>query len=157
MVISGSEKENFMTGEREFAFNEPQPLPYEGLSSFEPTYLEISGTGTHVYLAWEDGWLLRIRCDDLEEAFIAEKGRLVPSGASLTGMRFILGESTLVWGDSQGNVRGGFPVRIDEGDVGRKFGCQAPKVDSYNSGGIAGQFSHRLEGAEYSLFNKSEC
>jgi phosphate transport system permease protein len=113
-AFSGKEKEDFMTGERVFKFGKPVSLPFESHGQSTPRFLEISGTGTHVYLAWEDGWMLRLRCESLRNAFIAEKGRLFEGDASLLTMGFVLGESTLVWGDSRGGVHGGFPVRIED-------------------------------------------
>ncbi len=113
-AICGEEKEDFLSGGKTFVFDAPTTLPMESLSRTEPGFLAISGTGRDVYVGWEDGALLRIHLRSMEDAFIAEKGRLVEEGVSLTALDFILGDTTLVWGDSKGRVRGGFPVRVQE-------------------------------------------
>lgn len=120
MALSGQEKEDFFTGETVFSLKRPVQLPFETVtpaltgSQALPGFLQISGDGNHAYVAWSDGTVFRMRITNLKKAFIAEKGRLVPEGATLTAMGFALGENTLIWGDSNGKINGGFPVRIKD-------------------------------------------
>jgi len=115
-LLTGREKEDFLTGETTFAYDAPVELPFESLRDEPPAYLAVSGSGNDVYVGWRSGDLLRVRCRDLREAFIAETGKLTEEGLALTALRFILGNSTLVWGDAAGNVRGGFLVPLSEWD-----------------------------------------
>ncbi|MBU0755950.1 MAG: ABC transporter permease subunit, partial [Planctomycetes bacterium] len=113
LALSGRDKEDFLTGEMRFAFDKPVPLPWVYHSDGLPVHLEIAGTGADIYLAWEDGWFARIHAESLKRAFIAEQGRLVEPGERLTAMGFLLGETTLFWGDSRGRIQGGFPLNLD--------------------------------------------
>ncbi|MFC2173800.1 hypothetical protein ACFLU6_14405, partial [Acidobacteriota bacterium] len=113
-AISGKEKEDFLSGETTFRLTRPMDLPYAALSPEAPRYLAIAGGGTNVYVAWEDGRLLRVNSTSLKKAFVAEKGRLTRPGTTLTAMGFTLGDNTLLWGDSDGSVHGGFPVRKND-------------------------------------------
>lgn len=112
-ALSGRDKEDFLTGETRFTLNKPVQLPSESYEDSWPAYLEIAGTGADIYVAWQDGWFVRIRAESLRSAFIAERGRLVEPGLELTAMGLLLGETTLLWGDSQGNIRGGFPIGLE--------------------------------------------
>lgn len=113
--IRGSERENFMTGEREMVFEQATPLPFEAPHPGEPIALAVSGPGNDVYVAWPDGAFIRVRLPGAgRQPFVAEKGRLVDEGKSLVTVGFIIGNTTLIWGDSAGGVFGGFPVRVEE-------------------------------------------
>ncbi len=110
VAVSGREEEDFLSGEIKFVFNRPVDLPLEAVSPEMPKYLAVSGPGSDMFVGWEDGSLVRVRCGDLKQAFIAEKGRLTQGGATLTCLAFMLGNNTLIWGDSTGAVRAGFLV-----------------------------------------------
>jgi len=118
-VVAVEEKSNFLTGKSELIFSEPVRIPYEALSPAKPRFVEISGPGDNLYLAWEDGHLLRYDIGDPESAEIIERGRLIPEGERLTVFGFILGKATLVWGDSDGEITGGFAVRTEDVVQGR--------------------------------------
>ncbi|MFH2000007.1 MAG: ABC transporter permease subunit [Planctomycetota bacterium] len=113
-ALSGSEKEDFFTGETAFSLDPPLDLPFEPVGQGLPAFLEIAGNGNHAYVAWRDGNIFRMRMNRLSDAFIAEKGRMSPEGVETTSMGFALGENTLIWGDSEGGIFGGFPVRIPQ-------------------------------------------
>jgi len=113
-ALSGSAKEDFLTGGQTIVFEDLQRLPVEALERDFARFLSVSGSGRDIYLAWETGRLLRIHRENARDAFISERGSLVADGVVLTAMEFILGDSTLLWGDSTGCVRGGFLVRIEE-------------------------------------------
>jgi len=114
-LIAGRAEKDFLTGEEKLTFGKPQDLPFKPLSQAKPMFVGLNGTGTDVFVAWEDGWMLRVYKPRGEEGFIASEGRLTPEGVSLTMAGFIIGNNTLVWGDSEGNVNGGFLVRPEVG------------------------------------------
>ena len=108
------EKEDFMTGETNLAFETPAEFPLAGLPGEDPAFLALSGEGGDCFLAWRDGYLARFRVERGKEPFLAEKGRLLPPGRRLTAMGFILGGATLAWGDSEGNLKAGFLVPLEK-------------------------------------------
>jgi len=65
-------------------------------------------------VVWEDGKMLRLNARSLSQAKIAETGRLVESGKTVSHAGWVLANNTLVWGDSEGRVQGGFLVRIPD-------------------------------------------
>jgi len=113
-AVLGREEESFLTGTTTFAFDEPVDLPYRRLGQGAPSHLALSAQGSDLYVAWVDGSLLRIRCADLDDPFIAEAGTLLEGDAELTAFGFVLGNNTLIWGDSRGHVQAGFLVRPEE-------------------------------------------
>ncbi|NJL28441.1 MAG: hypothetical protein HC897_11420 [Thermoanaerobaculia bacterium] len=112
-VIVGREKSDFLTGRSTLTFDDPVRIPFDALGGF-PSHVAIAGTGKDVFLAWEGGEIERIDVTDLSAPYVAERGRLVPRGTALTALSFILGNNTLVWGDSQGEVEAGFLVRLED-------------------------------------------
>ena len=112
--IEGKEVDDFLTGERTLKFNDPIGLPFKSLSDSDVKFLGVSGSGTDIYAVWEDGKLLRLNARSLSEAKIAETGRLIEPGKTITNAGWVLANSTLVWGDSDGRVQGGFLVRIPD-------------------------------------------
>jgi len=107
-------KENFATGEQGIEVGAPRSLPFEPLAPGEPAFMALAGEEPMLYVAWRSGEVLRLNCADPLDPFIAEVGRLVPRGTSLTALGLLLGDNTLVWGDSKGRVKGGFLVRQED-------------------------------------------
>ncbi len=71
-----------------------------------PRWLRLSGLGDNVYLAWEDGRVLRYDTRETAEPVLAEELDLAPEpGATLTDVDFLIGKTSLVTGDSLGRVR----------------------------------------------------
>ncbi len=114
LTTTVSEKEDFMTGETTLAFDRPVEFPLEGLPPGDPAFLALSGQGRDLFLAWKDGFLARFRLEPGKPPFLAERGRLFPPGRALTALGFILGGTTLAWGDSEGNVKAGFLVPFEK-------------------------------------------
>ncbi|MBI1372614.1 MAG: ABC transporter permease subunit [Phycisphaera sp.] len=56
--------------------------------------------------------MLRIDARDLDAVRLAETGRLVEQGVTITRADFVLANNTIVWGDSKGRISGGFLVRL---------------------------------------------
>lgn len=77
-----------------------------------PAYLLLSGRGDNVYLAWEDGYLVRLDTRSIGDPRVAEELRLIPDqDAELTALSFLIGKTTLVSGDSMGRVRAWFTTK----------------------------------------------
>ncbi|MEM8961597.1 MAG: ABC transporter permease subunit [Acidobacteriota bacterium] len=111
--IEGREDSNFLTGRTTIEFLDPITLPIEPFpADRRPAHIAVAGTGNGMYVAWDDGELMRIdTTEGFDVAYVAERGRLIPEGNTLTVFDFVLGNNTLVWGDSAGTVSAGFPVR----------------------------------------------
>jgi phosphate transport system permease protein len=89
-----------------------------------PRYLLLSGVGDDVFVAWEDGRLLRFNRGE-GGPLLAEEADLVPEAAGrLTVLTQLAGKTTLVAGDTLGRVRGWFRVRPagQAGEEGRRVG-----------------------------------
>ncbi len=85
-------------------------VPYEPRTTGgEPTYLMLSGLGDLAYMAWPDGHLRRYDARTLDNPKLVETVDLVPDkDAKLTALRFLIGRTTLISGDSQGRVTAWF-------------------------------------------------
>jgi len=109
---SVSKRENFETGEtvKELSGGEMSlpPRPDQG----QPAYLLLAGAGNMVFLAWQDGHLLRVNTQNLEEPKLAEELELLSEpGLKLTALQMLNGRETLLAGDSSGRVTGWFRIR----------------------------------------------
>lgn len=110
-AIEGRMKESFLTGATTFSFGTPVLLPLEPMGKDIPNCVAVAAQGRDVYVGWEDGVINRVRFPGHGAPFLAEKGRLFADDAKLTAIQFLLGNNTLVWGDSKGRIRAGFLVR----------------------------------------------
>lgn len=101
-------RENQITGEivRELQGGQLQ-LPARSERGL-PQHLLVSGVGDSVFLAWEDGHLMRISTTNLSKPTIAEELKVIEGDARLTVMQFMIGKTTLLCGDSAGRVRAWF-------------------------------------------------
>jgi phosphate transport system permease protein len=123
-------RRNMLTGELT-ASSTDSVLPYEArVGQPPPRWLLQSDRGDNIYLAWDDGLLRRIDARNAQAARLAESTRLVPEGGSLTALAFLGGGTTLVSGDSRGNLRGWFPVRDARGDERLVMAHELPAHDS---------------------------
>ena len=111
-----SSKENLVTGEVSLEV-EQHALPFEAAPS-PPSILLQNSRGDQVYLAWPDGTLRRYDLRRIAEPLVAETLDLVPEpDGALTDLRFMLGEQSLVAGDSLGNVNVWFRVPRPEAET----------------------------------------
>lgn len=109
----------FVRQRRNLMADAPKPvvttaaLPYTpSAERGPPRRLLISGLGECVYLAWDDGYLIRFDTHDLAKPRVAEQIDLVPeSGETLTALAFTVGKTTLVAGDSSGRIRAWFRTK----------------------------------------------
>ncbi len=109
-------EEDFMTGETVLEFRRAEPLPFEAREA-GASFLVLNGTASDVLVAWADGAFQRVHLAAGDDAaFLAERGRLVPPGDRVTALTRVLGDNTIVWGDSAGRLRGSFLVRLADGD-----------------------------------------
>jgi len=110
-VVRSEKRENMLTGKESLVPVKTMDLPLppgEGL----PRWVRVSELGVHVFAVWESGRALRFNMRDVKEARVAEELDLTPEGdARLTALHFMIGETTLISGDSTGTVRAWFPFR----------------------------------------------
>ena len=106
------ERTNILTGKTTTTVAKAQ-VPYEPPPGrARPDYLKLSGLGDNVLAIWKDGLLKRYDVRVLNQPRFAEEVRLVEEdGAVLTEVGFLLGKTTLLTGDSAGDVRRWFLVR----------------------------------------------
>jgi phosphate transport system permease protein len=107
-----SSRENLTTGEtiKELSGGELTLPPTSPKG--HPQHLLVTGVGDNVYLIWEDGQLVRVNTQDLEEPKIVETVDLLgQKGLTVTAVQFQLGKSTLLVGDSFGRVRAWFGIK----------------------------------------------
>jgi len=88
-------------------------IPYEAQAERgEPAHLLVSGLGDNVFLVWSDGRALRFDARVLSEASLVEEIDLVPEeGVTLTAIEALIGKTTLLAGDSNGNVGAWFRIK----------------------------------------------
>ncbi|MCE9589965.1 MAG: ABC transporter permease subunit [Planctomycetes bacterium] len=104
-------RRNIMTGKTTFT-KQTARLPFDKSTHRLPMFLRLAGLGDNVFVAWEDGTLVRYDTRNLAAPVVAEEMDLVPEpGGSLTALEFLIGKATLVSGDSVGNVRAWFRVK----------------------------------------------
>jgi phosphate transport system permease protein len=118
-LVRAEERENMLTGDRTF-FTESTSLPFEAADRKDlPAFLTIAGLGDSASIAWPDGTLVRYNTRDFERPYIQEIVDLVEDpGETLTVLRFLLGRTTLLAGDSAGFVRAWFPARSSSAALG---------------------------------------
>ncbi len=109
-LSSVSKKVNLITDEVTVKLSSSElPLP---ASVEDPSYLLISGLGDNIFVAWKDGKTLRFDTRNFAQPQIAEQFDMVPEdGEQLTSLQFLLGQTTLVAGDSTGRLQTWFATR----------------------------------------------
>ncbi len=106
---------NLMTGEETLRLR-GGVLPHQPEPGAEaPIALRILGTNDNVLLVWRDGRTARFDVRDVTKAAEAEVFDLTPEdGAQITAFDAVLGERTVVVGDSKGRSSGWFRTRPEE-------------------------------------------
>ena len=112
LVLRESVAENLMTGEmvREFS---RAVLPYSARST-AVTNVFLSGTGNGVLVLHANGQADRFDIRLGAEPSRVETVRLLPGGARVTAAAYMLGKTSLLIGDSDGNVHVWFPSLAKE-------------------------------------------
>ncbi|MCA1753165.1 MAG: hypothetical protein LC641_00410, partial [Spirochaeta sp.] len=82
----------------------------------DPAAVLVNAIGTNIFMVWKDGYYTRLDVRDLENIEIVESGQLLEddSAAEITKVTFLLGQGTLLVGDSLGRVRTWFLARTPE-------------------------------------------
>jgi phosphate transport system permease protein len=81
-----------------------------------PKFIRMSGLGEYVYCLWEDGTTRRYSTRDTNNPRLIDTIDLVPEeGATLTSCEMLEGRTTLLLGDSLGQVSARFPVNPSKG------------------------------------------
>lgn len=111
-----SRRTNLMTGKTTIRRREAA-LPYVPGEDGDPAFMKISGLGDSVVLAWRDGKVVRYNTRDPENPEVEETLDILPeSKAELTGLIYLLGQTTLLAADTEGRVAAWFPVNSEPGD-----------------------------------------
>lgn len=115
-VNSVRQRENLLTGEiTSTVRSNSLPLPE---TSEKASHLLLSGLGDMVYVAWNDGRLIRYDIRDLDGPRQVEELDLIADfDVKLTSLCFLLGRSTLIVGDSSGQLGAWFPVRSEDAET----------------------------------------
>ncbi len=96
---------------------EEGPVPYEvGAAGGKPRYMLLSGLGDTLYLIWADGLLQRYDARNIDEIALVETRALVEPGNTITACRFLLGQGTILVGDSAGRVGAWFATKPEKAD-----------------------------------------
>ena len=70
-----------------------------------PAFLRISGLVDNLFVTWTDGRMLRMGIRNLNASYVAEEVDLIPeAGVTLTSLEFMIGRTTLLAGDSSGQI-----------------------------------------------------
>ncbi|MDF1525711.1 MAG: ABC transporter permease subunit [bacterium] len=111
-LVRAEERENMLTGELTFS-TESASLPFIAADRKDlPAFLTLAGLGDSASVAWPDGTLVRYNTRDFDRPYVQEVVDLVEDpDETLTVLRFLLGRTTLLTGDSAGTVRAWFPAR----------------------------------------------
>lgn len=100
-----------LDGDVVFKLGTKKQLDFPAHGDQAPSFVLVPTRGDAVYLAWVDGHLARFDAGKIKEAQLAEQVELLDEdNARLTVLQFALNRETLITGDSQGRVRGWFPV-----------------------------------------------
>ncbi|HEY2146321.1 MAG TPA: hypothetical protein VGH32_00190, partial [Pirellulales bacterium] len=106
----------------------PVALELPGGATAPPKFLALGGLGDFAYAAWEDGRLARYEIRNLKKPKLAEELRITGEGGKLQSLVMLLGGSTVIAGDSLGQVKAWFPViptseNDPAGTDGRRMVC----------------------------------
>lgn len=86
-----------------------QDITFEAPATGLPRSLVLSGLADQLYVAWNDGEMLRFDARKADKIRLAEKiDLLADPAAKITALAPLLGRSTLIVGDSQGGVQAWF-------------------------------------------------
>ncbi len=131
---SVSKRTNLMTGEVTTRLSGAEtsiPLP-DGKGI--PRRLMLTGNGDCVFLMWADGTTLRLDTRDINNPVIAELLDLTErDGVTITAAAFLLGRSSLLVGDSAGELAMWFRTKPD--DAGTVDGVRLRKARTFEGDG----------------------
>jgi phosphate transport system permease protein len=133
-LIKATSRPDMLTGKVAYRVNRHE-LPTGELQG-RPSELALLGIGDTLLALFEDGRTVRMDVRDPAAAQVAQKLDLVPeAGARVTASGFMLGRSTLVVGDSLGQVRAWFLIKPE--DAGTLDGALLVQAHELEPGGAA--------------------
>ncbi len=110
-----TERTNLMTGEVSLSSSEGL-VPYKHIEKRgEPRHMLLASGGSSLYLVWKDGLAERYDTRDLANLKLAEIFDLVPEpNAEVSTITTLLGETSLVVGDTSGRTCVWFPTKPED-------------------------------------------
>lgn len=107
-----NERRNMLTGRTTVTFSGGQ-LPVDEIATRgQPKALLLAGVADNTFLIWPDGYLVRYDIRDPTAPSVTEIVDVIPEqGAQLTTLTHMLGKTSMVIGDSLGNVGVWFRVK----------------------------------------------
>ncbi|HEX5139060.1 MAG TPA: ABC transporter permease subunit [Planctomycetota bacterium] len=122
VLETAREQPNMLTGEITRTYSGGEIRLPQLKTGPPPRYVKISGVGDSTYLIWADGRTVRVDTRDPTAPQVAEVLDVVPEGGgTVTAVAFLIGRTTMVVGDSSGNVRGWFCIKPE--DAGTRDGA----------------------------------
>jgi len=114
-LYSLSERTNLMSGETTLSLSEGS-VPYrQDPARGVPQHLMLASGGSSLYLVWRDGLAQRYDTRDIDDVKLAEVVDLVPeANAEVGAITTLLGETSLVVGDSTGRASVWFPIKPED-------------------------------------------
>ncbi|HVR75934.1 MAG TPA: hypothetical protein VMT52_16500, partial [Planctomycetota bacterium] len=88
-------------------------IPYEKLSE-PPAHLLLNARGDQLFLVWRDGGMHRYDLRSPDTPILAERTSICPAGATLTSLCFMLGDQSVLVGDSSGGCTAWFRVPAED-------------------------------------------
>jgi phosphate transport system permease protein len=83
-----------------------------------PEYVRLSGLGDNVFLGWPDGRLIRVDTRRADYMSVMEHVNLLVDGTGeVTLVEFLVGKTSLVVGDDQGNVSVWFRIKPEDAET----------------------------------------
>lgn len=111
LVATVETRHDLLAGEDVSTLSNPTEIALPSDAKTPPNFLRLSGLGDYLYVAWDNGRLLRYEIRDLDHPRLAETINLVDDAdLRLTALEPLIGGTTLLAGDSTGRVRAWFPV-----------------------------------------------
>ena len=110
-INSVRQRRNLLTGNTTSQVRRSDIAVEAHLNKLSPEYLLVSQLGNTIYLAWQDGKLQRYDSRNIDNLQLVETLYLTEDDdTSLTSLEFLIGKTTLISGDSDGNVKAWFCV-----------------------------------------------
>ncbi len=108
---SVSKRRNVLTGKTTTTIDTNELPVATDRAGQEPAALLVGVNGRLVFVVYRDGKLIRYNTDDPTKAFVAEQVDLISEpGVTISAVRMLLGNLTLIVADSKGGVNGWFPA-----------------------------------------------
>ncbi len=110
-------KKNLLTGKVELR-SRSGSIQVEPHNKTLAAFVALTGLGDNAILAWPDGWALRFDLQRIREPRLVEQIDLVPdSNRQLAAMTFLIGKTSLVTGDTHGELRVWFRIKPESANT----------------------------------------